>query len=52
MTNTDDLADDPAGSGRGKCLPIVPKRLLTAGISSGKPRASECWTAGNDDGTG
>ena len=49
MTNADDLVNDPAGSGRGKCLPIVPKRLLTAGVSSGKPRVSECWTAGNDD---
>lgn len=49
MINEDDLADDPANSGRGKCLPIVPSRLLTAGISSGKPRATECWTAGNDD---
>lgn len=49
MTNADDLVNDPTGSGRGKCLPIVPKRLLTAGVSSGKPRVSECWTAGNDD---
>ena len=28
---------------------IVPDRLLTSGVVSGKPRATECWTAGNDD---
>ena len=44
-----DLVDDPAGTGRGKCVPIVPRRLLDEGVSSGKPRVSECWTAGNDD---
>ena len=38
----------PVG-GRGKCVQIVPERLLKAGVISGKPRVSECWTAGNDD---
>lgn len=29
---------------------LIPERLIAAGgIMSGKPRASECWTAGNDD---
>jgi hypothetical protein len=49
MINNEDLADDPLGTGRGKCFQVVPDRLLTAGVSSGKPRATECWTAGNDD---
>lgn len=50
MVYDSDLVDDPAGSGRGLCLPIVPQRLLDeGGIASGKPRASECWTAGNDE---
>jgi hypothetical protein len=49
MINNEDLADDPLGTGRGKCCQIVPDRLLEAGVSSGKPRATECWTAGNDD---
>jgi hypothetical protein len=49
MINGDDLADDPLNSGRGKCFQAVPDRLLEAGVSSGKPRATECWTAGNDD---
>lgn len=48
MINDEDLADDPLESGRGKCVQIVPERLIQAGgISSGKPRATECWTAGN-----
>ncbi|MDO4164357.1 MAG: glycan-binding surface protein [Bacteroides sp.] len=51
MINADDLVDDPvAGSDRGKCVQIIPERLITAGgVMSGKPRASECWTAGNDN---
>ncbi|NDV60209.1 glycan-binding surface protein [Bacteroides sp. 519] len=50
MMNADDLADDPANSGRGKCAQLIPQRLLDAGgIAAGKPRASEIWTAGNDD---
>lgn len=50
MIYPEDLVEDPAGTGRGKCVQIVPERLLLeGGISSGKPRASECWTAGNDD---
>ncbi len=49
MINNEDLVDDPANSGRGKCVQIVPDRLLTAGVSSGKPRVTECWTAGNDN---
>jgi hypothetical protein len=49
MINADDLASDPLNSGRGKCVQIVPDRLLATGIVSGKPRATECWTAGNDD---
>lgn len=48
MINDEDLVDDPANSGRGKCVQIVPDRLLENGISSGKPRATECWTGGND----
>jgi hypothetical protein len=50
MINADDLADDPEGK-YGKCWQVVPDRLLNAdgGVSSGKPRVTECWTAGNDD---
>lgn len=52
MVYESDLVDDPSGSGRGLCLPIVPQRLLDeGGIASGKPRATECWTAGNDEPT-
>lgn len=52
MVYDTDLVDDPAGSGRGLCLPLIPQRLLDeGGIASGKPRASECWTAGNDEPT-
>lgn len=48
MINEDDLVNDPYQSGRGKCLQIVPERLIAnGGIMSGKPRASECWTAGS-----
>lgn len=50
MINDEDLVDDPLQSGRGKVVQIVPERLIAAGgIAPGKPRASECWTAGNDD---
>lgn len=50
MMNDTDLADDPANSGRGKCAQLIPQRLLDAGgIAAGKPRATEIWTAGNDD---
>ena len=48
MINDEDLVDDPLQSGRGKCLLMVPERLLSDGIASGKPRATEVWTAGND----
>ena len=46
MINGDDLVDDPTNSGRGKCVPIIPERLLANGIAAGKSRATECWTAG------
>ncbi len=49
MINADDLADDPVSSGRGKCVQIVPDRLLEIGVPAGKTRATECWTAGNDN---
>ncbi|MDE6079491.1 MAG: hypothetical protein K2G35_05455 [Duncaniella sp.] len=49
MINNEDLVDDPLSSGRGKVFQLVPDRLLADGIASGKPRATECWTAGNDD---
>lgn len=51
MCNADDLADDPMGSGRGKCAMLVPQRILdgeAGGVISGKSRATEWWTAGND----
>lgn len=49
MINDEDLVDDPLNSGRGKVLQIIPERMLTAGgVAAGKPRASECWTAGDD----
>ena len=51
MINKDDLADDPLFSGRGKCLQIVPDRLLETGIPFGKSRATECWTKGTGDET-
>lgn len=47
MVYPEDLVEDPANSGRGSCAPLVPQRLLDeGGVSSGKPRATECWTAG------
>ena len=50
MINADDLVDDPMNSGRGKCVQIVPQRLIDAGgIAAGKSRATECWTAGTGD---
>ncbi len=50
MINDEDLVDDPLESGRGKVVQIVPERLIAAGgIAPGKPRATEVWTAGNDD---
>ena len=51
MCNEDDLADDPMESGRGKCAMLVPQRILNndkGGVISGKSRATEWWTAGND----
>ncbi len=43
-----DLVEDPAGTGRGYCVQIVPDRLLNAGgIPSGKPRATECHSVGD-----
>lgn len=44
-----DLVNDPAGTGRGYCVQIVPDRLLTAGVASGKPRVTECHTVGDGD---
>ncbi len=50
MVYPEDLVNDPLGTGRGLCFQVVPERLLNeGGIVSGKPRATECWTAGNDD---
>lgn len=47
MINDEDLVDDPAESGRGKCVQLIPQRMLDAGgVLASKPRASECWTAG------
>lgn len=47
----DDLVDDPAGTGRGKCAPVLPLRLFDDGgfIPASKSRASECWTNGSAD---
>lgn len=42
-----DLVNDPAGTGRGYCVQIVPDRLLADGVASGKPRATECHTVGD-----
>lgn len=47
MINDEDLVDDPEGK-YGKCWQVVPDRLLANGVSSAKPRVTECWTAGND----
>jgi hypothetical protein len=52
MINADDLKNDPLNSGRGKCVQLIPDRLLNGtnkGIIAGKPRATECWTAGNGE---
>lgn len=49
MINDEDLANDPLNSGRGKCHQVIPDRLYDDGIISGKSRATECWTAGNDN---
>ncbi len=50
MIDASDLVDDPLGTGRGKVLQLVPERLLAGdGVAAGKSRATECWTAGNDD---
>ena len=49
MINNEDLVSDPLNSGRGTVCKIIPDRLLTDGIVSGKARATECWTAGNGD---
>lgn len=47
MISADDLVNDPDDSGRGKCLQIVPDRLLAGnGVAAGKPRVTECWTVG------
>ncbi len=50
MINDEDLVDDPLSSNRGKCVQIIPERILTGsdgGILAGKSRASECWTSGD-----
>lgn len=50
MIYTEDLVDDPAGSGRGKCAPLIPQRLFDeGGIAAGKPRAAEMQTVGDGD---
>ncbi len=49
MINSQDLVTDPLNSGRGKCFLLVPERLLISGVPAGKPRATECWTAGNNE---
>lgn len=50
MIGPDDLVPDPLNSGRGDCVQLIPQRLLdNGGIIAGKPRASECWTAGTGD---
>lgn len=51
MINDEDLATDPLSSGRGKCVQLIPERILSGangGVLAGKPRATECWTAGGD----
>ncbi len=53
MINADDLVNDPLNSGRGKCLQLIPERILTGangGVLPGKARAIECWTEGGDGG--
>lgn len=50
MINADDLVNDPLSTGRGKCVQLIPERILTGangGVIAGKSRATECWTAGN-----
>lgn len=43
-----DLVSDPAGTGRGYCVQIVPDRLLQeGGVQSGKSRVTECHTVGD-----
>ncbi len=49
MINDEDLVSDPLSSGRGTVCKIIPDRLLVDGIVPGKGRASECWTAGNNN---
>ena len=50
MINDEDLVNDPKESGRGKCLQIVPDRLLSgSGVAAGKPRVTECWTVGTGE---
>ena len=50
MINKDsDLVSDPLNSGRGLVCPMVPGRMLAAGVAAGKNRASEVWTAGNGE---
>ncbi len=49
MINDEDLVSDPLESGRGTVCKIIPDRLLAEGISPLKSRATECWTAGNDN---
>lgn len=48
MIQDDDLVADPLGL-RGKVWQVVPDRLLEEGITSGKPRVTECWTVGDGD---
>lgn len=48
-TQRDERADDPAHSGRGKCMQLIPDRMLNnadGGIAATKTRCTEVWTAG------
>ena len=48
MINKDsDLVADPLASGRGMVCPMIPARMIKAGVASGKNRGAEVWTAGN-----
>ncbi len=50
MCNDEDLVTDPLNSGRGNVAMLVPQRLIdNGGIAAGKTRATEWWTAGNDN---
>lgn len=49
ITQRDERVDDPANSGRGKCMQMIPDRILNnadGGILPTKTRCTEVWTAG------